>query len=186
MAEKKAIDHIASSFSSSTSADWAKVAEKEVSSQNPWEVLAWQSDGILFKPYYDGTDLRNLQSLQLPVANSPYYGARAWHNMPCVVVTNEETANTMALQHLANGADGILFDLQEKKINFEKLLKGIGWPYCSLSFKNVPSDFTRSITEHAQTAKLNTSQLQGTLFLKNFQDNLFVATELTHLQSKYK
>ncbi len=152
MAEKKAIDQLMSSFTPASSHDWARIAEKEISA-NPWEALAWKnSDEIL------------------PVATGPFYGARAWHNCPLVAVNDVKTSNNLALHHLANGADVLLFDLQGKEIKLNQLLAGIEWKYCSLSFKNSPKNFLSTVSSFVASQKIDAKELLGTYFLTSVND----------------
>jgi methylmalonyl-CoA mutase len=167
MAKKKAIDHLSSSFAPATAADWEEVAQKEIENKNPWEALAWKNaDGLTFKPYYDPTDTKNSEPFSLPVAETAFYGARAWCNMPSVVVETEKTANTMALQHLAGGADGVLFDLQGKETDVAVLLHDIQWEFCSLSFLNTPTSLPQQLKKFAEDRKFKTELLTGSIFLK--------------------
>jgi methylmalonyl-CoA mutase len=165
MAGKKAIEQLLSSFLAATSNDWARTAQKELENKNPWEALAWQNaDGISFKPYYDQKDGAQNGILSLPVAKTPFYGARAWLNCPLVRVTDSKNANDAALHHLANGADGILFDLQGKSHDLFTLLDDIQWKYCSLSFKNTHENFGADLKTFVASEKYNVVELTGCLF----------------------
>lgn len=170
MAEKKAIAQLMSSFTPASSHDWARIAEKEISA-NPWEALTWKnSDEISFKPYYDTADTKNIIPHALPLATGPFYGARAWHNCPLVAVNDVKTSNNLALHHLANGADGLLFDLQGKEINLNQLLAGIEWKYCSISFKNSSKNFLSTLSSFVASQKIEAKELQGTYFLTAVND----------------
>lgn len=184
MAEKKAIDQLVSSFTPATSQDWALAAQKEIENKNPWEALAWRnSDEILFKPYYDSTESKNKIPYALPVAEGQFYGARAWFNCPLVIVNDVKTANTLALHHLANGADGVLFDLQGKETNLADLLKEIDWNYCSLSFKNETKGFANTLTAYASSQKKTSGEFQGTLFTNNLSEYNSALVKLTGFKS---
>jgi methylmalonyl-CoA mutase len=172
MAKKKGIDQVVASFSSSNADDWAKIAQKEIGSKNPWETLAWKSiDGLMFKPYYEATDAKKNTPFSLPVAKNPFYGARAWLNCPLIKISEGSiAANKKALQLLVNGADGILFDAQEKEIDLAQVLAGIDWRYCSLSFKNTSQNFVKSLTAFIEQQQLGNFALQGTIFLNDLSE----------------
>lgn len=184
MAEKKAIDQLVSSFTPATSEDWARAAQKEIENKNPWEVLTWNnSDGILFKPYYDLSESKNKTPYALPVAQGQFYGARAWFNCPLVVVNDGKAANTLALHHLANGADGILFDLQKKEVNLVNLLNNIEWRYCSLSFKNETKGFADALNAYISAHDSTSGEFHGTRFIGNPSEYNSALTKLTGFKS---
>jgi len=168
MAKNKAINNLFSLFTPTSVSDWEKIAQKEIENKNPWEALAWKNaDEINFKPYYDSADTKGRQGFTLPASEIGFYGARAWHNMPCVIVENEKTANSTALNHLAGGADGILFDLQGKQVDLMKLLHGIEWEFCSLSFINIQDSLTKELKKVSIHQNLKIDQLTGSIFFKD-------------------
>jgi methylmalonyl-CoA mutase len=147
---------------------WKQFASQELEGKNPDEALSWNSESLIrFFAYYDPSDEKknNLsKNFRITVADDPYFGPAKWLNVPFVTITSEETANQTALQHLTNGADGILFSSREK-INIEYLLQGIDWRYCSLFFivgdsRNLVSDLKNYISMNA----LSPEQLSGGLF----------------------
>jgi methylmalonyl-CoA mutase len=171
MASKKPNSNLLSDFSTSTAEEWAKAAQKEIENKNPWETLPWKSaDGIVFKPYYDKNDRLVTNQYSLAPAKSGFYGARSWLNIPCIPVQDEKKANTLALDHLSNGADGILFDLQERLPNLERLLNQIQWPYCSLFFRRPPENFITHLQSFFEANQLNAEQLSGIVFLTRVND----------------
>ncbi len=120
-------------FGNASRADWAKAATKENEGKNPDETLTWKAGTLEGRAYYDKSD-RPEQAFQLSPSENLYLGPRAWHNLPLVTVTTEKAANQAALNHLKNGADGILFDIRTSpKCNVEALLEGIEWPYCMIA-----------------------------------------------------
>lgn len=124
-------------FSKSSVEDWKQIAQQELRGKDPIETLSWRGkDEIFFLPYYDAegdTQLHFLDSFRLPAGkNSP---ARPWVNVPCIQFTNEETANTISLQHLSSGADGVVFDLRSiRRADLKVLTNKIEWPHCYIGF----------------------------------------------------
>jgi methylmalonyl-CoA mutase len=144
MSNKADFNLLFADFKPHLTSDWAKAAEAENEGKDPISSLSWNKETISGKPYYDKSDLPTSE-FQLPQSTNPFLGPRAWQNMPLISVINESESNTAALHHLKNGADGILFDLRTlTTINFEKLLKDIDWPYCSVAFR-LPSNHTEHI-----------------------------------------
>src|SRR5690606_25599141 len=76
-----------------------------------------------------------------------------------IIVKDEKEANRLALKALNTGADGIIFDL-ENKPNFETLLKNILPEHCSLYFRSSASldkDFLNYLQKHHSTDSNNWS-----------------------------
>lgn len=131
MSDKSSANNL---FDQHSRTDWVKAATKEIDGKNPEEVLRWTSGTIEGKAYYDKTD-RPAQGYSISPSNNPFLGSRAWYNTPLVTVQSEKQANQLALDHLKNGADGILFDIRTvSTLEFELLLQGIEWPYCMIGF----------------------------------------------------
>lgn len=121
-------------FSKSTVADWQRVATHELDGANPFDKLEFRTGDLAIKPYYDKIDRQYSSSFTLNESINPYYGPRHWMNVPKIRVNDERESNLLALNWLRSGADGILFETNSRKINFESLLKEIKPDYCQLSF----------------------------------------------------
>lgn len=156
-------------FSIPTREDWVRAAAKENEGKNPDETLNWKVGTIEGRAYYDKHD-RPENSFQLPVSGNEFLGARTWHNLPLITVTNAQHANRIALAHLKNGADGILFDIrQADKIDLLVLLDAVEWPYCMVAFlagKN-QRDVINTIPDLAQTKKWDAGSLTGFVLWEN-------------------
>jgi methylmalonyl-CoA mutase len=114
--------------------DWIKAATKEIEGKNPEEALTWNSGEITGKAYYDKHDSPAHDHSLLPSPNR-FLGPRTWHNMPLITVQSEKDANKTALDHLKNGADGVVFDIRTYDgVAIEQLLQNIEWPYCFIGF----------------------------------------------------
>ena len=143
--------------------DWETAAREELAGANPWEKLVHQREGWSIRPYYD----RNESDCPplLPISKNKFLGARTWYNCPHILVADEKKANEDALLCLRQGADGILFELQEQ-INFDVLLEGIQWQHCSLNFlaKRNKEAFSALLQRFLVKKKIADEVLPGAFF----------------------
>ncbi|HEY3403180.1 MAG TPA: methylmalonyl-CoA mutase family protein [Ohtaekwangia sp.] len=159
-------DQLSTHFQGASKKDWLAVAKSETDQANPLDSLAWNtSDKLPFAPYYDADDISSLGYLQkfhFQDASQEYVPSRDWQNLARVGVANEHQANEQALHHLKHGADGIFFVLTTASVNFVTLLKGIEWPYCTVSFL-VPDHFSfESLSQYIIEKKY--TRLNGAIF----------------------
>jgi len=162
------VEHLsASSFAQQSVRNWEEAARKELEAGQSLESLVQTKEGLTIKPYYVATD-RPKDTASLPASSYEFGGARHWVNMPKVLAGNATEANQQALQHLQNGADGILFELQEANLSVEVLLKDIELPYCSIFFwvDSTQSLFLENFRAYAEK-KYDVTGLQGGLFWKD-------------------
>jgi methylmalonyl-CoA mutase len=157
-------------FSPSSKKDWEKTATQEMQGKNPFEILSWRgNDGILFLPYYDSEDLAHLDFLkgfQMPAADP-----HRWTNLPPIQTSNDITANTLALNHLSFGVDGILFDVRKQhNVNCTRLLRDILWPHCTLSFKVDQDNFIHDLTTVIKN-NFEPEAIDGALFWESIPKN---------------
>ena len=161
-------DLLKHSFPKSNKESWAGAAAKEIQGKNPFETLAWQSeDQINFFPYYNKQDVENLNYLtnfpHLPskvVNGSP----REWKNLPFISVVDFQFANDVALNHLQNGADGIVFDIRQlKTVDINILLAEINWTYCDVSFFITSDQICHSLIEFVRKKNYPETKLEGML-----------------------
>jgi methylmalonyl-CoA mutase len=156
------------SFPKSNKENWSVAASKEIQGKDPFEALAWRTkDQINFFPYYDQHVSKEIVNLnfQIPPSSAPHKGPRAWQNLPLVSVIDIHKANDLAISHLENGADGILFDLRKfNVVDINRLLDKIDWAYCSVSFLVTPSiKIGDHIIEFIREKKFDEALLEGML-----------------------
>ncbi|WP_349257895.1 methylmalonyl-CoA mutase [Ohtaekwangia sp.] len=165
MAEKKFRDLLQENFQKNTFEDWQRAASQENEGKDI-STLYWEAaNGLIFKPYYEHGSTRTVFSL--PPSCIPFANPRYWWNCPPVLVTNAVTANQLALQHLAQGADGILFDTSSTSIiDFNALLQSIDWPYCAVSFILSDERTAKQLAEYISTRNFPVDSLTGTLLWK--------------------
>lgn len=111
---------------------WLNAAKAELDGADAFEKLSTERQNIRIKPWYDASDVADTRSFILSRGNE-WLGARAWINAPFIKVDDPLAANAKALQALASGADGILF---EHDRNEDILLKDIQLEYCYVAFRN--------------------------------------------------
>lgn len=162
-------DQLLDQFSKAGKQEWLKAAASEIDGKDALEALQWQAGNVTFLPYYDSenqNDLRYLEKFHFPNQSSEFHSPRFWQNVPNVSVKDEKTANAIALDHLKNGADGILFTLSSPSINFHTLLDKIEWPHCSLFF--IADSFSdESLTKYLYDKKFEREVLSGAVFRNN-------------------
>lgn len=128
---KHSVEHI---FPAQSTQNWAMAATSELEKGSRLEDLRIKKEGLEWNPYYSATDVKSWEVARLPASSENFEGARHWLNMPRVLVSDAVQANAQALEHLQNGADGIVFDLLTEFEDAGKLLEGIQMPYCATHF----------------------------------------------------
>lgn len=153
------------SFPGSDKSAWREAAQKELSGKDPFTELTFDIGSITLKPYYNGLDTEGMQPAVLDVSQDIYLGPRGWLNTPKILVENEIDANKIALGHLNNGADGLLFEIN-KPIVFDKLLSGIQLPYCAVFFmvESAQSALITDFEQYVKSKQVDSSQLVGGFF----------------------
>ena len=153
-----------SAFTSAALSDWQVAARDELNGANPSEKLVHRGDGWTIQPFYD----RNHASPLAPVlyaSQNNFLGPRAWYNCPRIQADEARKTNEKALEYLRQGADGILFELNDE-IDFEVLLRNIEWQYCSLNFlvKKNPAAVAASLWRFMTEKKIAMDQIHGAFF----------------------
>ncbi len=148
--------------------------------QRPLDVLSWAGpDGLTFSGYYDKTDLTSLDYLRnfdLAASTDGYSGARGWTNLPQITVTDISAARSKALEHLQQGADGVLFSFANSQAVFmPALLESIDWQYCNVSFLAHPAQLA-GLADYVRQNYANKT-LQGIiLFTAHVEDAVSFCT----------
>ena len=182
--EKSILALLKETFPKTNNANWKQTASQEIGGKDPYVELRWRSaDAFDLLPYYDTEDtasLHYLEKFNISTDKNSFLGARQWFNTPHVTVTDEIAANKISLNHLTNGADGIIFNLGERKgLNLERLLQNIEWPYCTISFEVTEENlFVKILSDFIGKNYTDTSTLAGSLFWDTFPNstdpNLFL------------
>jgi len=176
MPDHPLLDQLLNSFPKSNKEDWSRAASKEIGGKNPSEHLAWRTkDEITFLPYYDWENnfaLEYLKSFALR-STAGFTSGRTWYSIPKISLPSNKNANAITLNHLASGADGILYDCaQSYDPDLGPLLNEIHWPFCNVSFLVTrPTNLIQNITEYVRKKNYDPKLLAGTIFCKSARDN---------------
>ncbi len=137
-------------FPFATSLDWSKMATQELNDSDPLVKLSKSVAGISVKPYYD---VNNVPQVKNSVVKS---GLSSWLNVPKISVEDAKHANSVALDHLSNGADGILFGLKANAPT-EQLLNGIQIEHCHVFFTidNSAFEFRDAFKTYVESKKVD-------------------------------
>ena len=151
MAEESIEKQLQILFPQSTVDDWKKIAMLETGGKDPFENLCWRGkDDLLFLPYYDSDDTADIHYLDgVLTAAASAQQKRSWINLPPVLVSNEDVANKLALEHLAQGANGVIFDLRNcYRTDFKLLMKKIPVSPCNVFFQGMNQEHLDALTQH--------------------------------------
>ena len=177
MSEQSIHSILKESFSKSTKEDWRRIALQELNDKYSIENLTWKSGNLNFSPYYDHRDLIERSYLnendpshrRLPLATG------GWQNLPKITVTDERKANSIALQSLAIGADGVLFDISSySDVNIDVLLEKINWTYCNVSFVSSAEDknISEKISSYVMQQHYDLLAIKGAIFWQRFPESI--------------
>jgi len=131
-------DNLFDAFPATSSKAWEQAAKEELRGADPLEKLTHPLGALRMAPIYFPNRTAE-ENLLLEPAPDSTRGPRTWYNCPRVSVSDPIHANAEALEHLRQGADGILFELHAP-VNFHDLLKQIEWPICALAFSGTGSE----------------------------------------------
>ena len=148
---------------------WIEAAKKELRGKDPFGSLAksWNSFEIL--PYYSKSDLDfNACAISGRQVFSPD-GPNNWLNLPEVDAASVN-ANSITLNHLQNGADGVVFSSIGDRPGNE--IKDIKPEHCFLGFEAAGSDLKFFVTLRDTIPK---DKLIGSIFWDGAQNWLHVA-----------
>jgi methylmalonyl-CoA mutase len=157
-------------FPISNKSSWEETASVELNGNEPFNELSWKdSDKLEFLPYYNSEDTKNLGYLNSFLHSSDkntFLGNRSWINTPCILVTSETNDNKQALEHLTNGAEGLLFDLSNaSNVDFYKLLNDIEWQYCFLAFCGIADEKTlQKLASFLSDSNFDPTSIHGNIF----------------------
>lgn len=144
---------------------WMAQAKIELNGKDPIDFLSKKYDGLDIEPYYDALDSFSNNEIVFAKETVPFQGPNGWLNLPRVDNNSDEKANEIALSHLQNGADGILFK-PSKPISFEKLLKEIKPEFCFIGFEAERDslDVYKALPSLYSSAQLNGAIFRPELF----------------------
>lgn len=110
---------------------WLKAAQSELKQTNPLEHLQKKWGDWPIKPYYGKDDVGSGQSVHK--LSFPHKAANGWFNLP-LVDARLDSSISLTVNHLNNGADGIVFQLTSSA-KPALLLANIKPEFCFLGFE---------------------------------------------------
>ncbi len=156
---------LSETFPNADKTKWQKAALSEIHG-NVIESLQWETSNLRFDAYYDQTDLSKIKYLNnflLQDNATEYSGPRSWSSIAHVPLNEDAIANQLALDHLKNGADGIVFNLPNRSTDFNVLLEKIEWPYCTILFL-AHNNYPLTSLNHYFEQNYKDKELPGAIF----------------------
>lgn len=124
-----------SEFLPVSKSDWINKVNKELKNR-PLSELDWKpfpgDDDFELNPYYDAEDTGELAYLKA-YHNSKAGSSNGWINYVKIKVGEEASARNIALDYIAQGATGVIFEL-DRPCSFDQLLKGLPEANTEISF----------------------------------------------------
>lgn len=151
-------ENLFSAFKDYSIEDWKSIILKDLKGGTYESLVTHTPEGIDIEPIYHG-DKKELTNFFNPIQTAnEALAVRNWVNNTFIKVRKESEANTLALDALNSGADGIIFEVS-KEVNLNVLLKNIKPGYCSISFSS--SSFEPSIIQkYIEFLKVEEQDLQ--------------------------
>lgn len=147
-------------FKPGSKAEWKAKVATDLKGEDP-DQLVWEtSEGLTIPPFYAPEDRVGF-STDTPFSFEPLLNPskksepRAWSNLVQITVVDPKEANQKALKALNQGAEGIIFALQNAIPEFDVLIKDIILSYCPLYFTG---DFTFIAPFYSNLKKLRLSE----------------------------
>ena len=150
--------------------DWIALAKAELKGKEPVETLSFTWKDFSVKPYYAASD-RILDSPSFEKRSENSSRPNDWLNLPLITSDADLSANQLALNHLSNGADGVVFKISDSSTP-EILMKDIQPEFCHIGFE--VNDFPVSFFEQWQSI-LPSKNIYGSIFWDKTPDWLMVA-----------
>jgi len=150
-------------FEPQTAESWKSKLVEDLKGKS-FEELLWESKGFHGKPFYTQVDLPDALPQSANVHPQPEaFGHRYWTNYQLVNSSSTQEANSKALDALNNGANGLLFSINELPV-FEVLLKDIKPEFCQVSFQSENIDTSHIYKEYLnylEHTKTDLSKVSG-------------------------
>lgn len=142
----------------STKSAWIEAAKAELKQSAPFESLTKNWKDWPIKPYYDDAD-RVSQHI-ISKVELPHKSANGWLNLP-LVYTDSFDFNSLAINHLNKGADGLMFRLTASA-SAVQVLENIKPEFCFLGFEAKANEF--SFFEQVEPLLTPMEKVHGCIF----------------------
>lgn len=132
-------NYLFNEFQGVSPAEWKQKIQVDLKGADYNETLLWKTEeGITVRPFYTKEDRTNT------AINTPNEGFKICQK---IIITNEEKANSFAIDTIERGATAIEF-IAKEKFDFKTVLKGIDPKNTTLyfSFSFLSSEFTKEIS----------------------------------------
>lgn len=128
-----------SEFSTADKQTWLTQVSKDLKGADIQPVIQWEFEkGLQAEALLFPNETESFEYQQILANPNPNFDTQVWRNCMEIIVTDEKTANTIALEALNQGIEEVLFLLDEnmtKTVDFDSLLNKILLPYCAISFE---------------------------------------------------
>jgi methylmalonyl-CoA mutase len=148
---------------------WLEAAKRELKQSDPLSHLQKLWGEWKIKPYYDAEDRQHARVIHKTLISNK--SANGWLNLPRVS-TRQSGFNTLAINHLNSGADGVFFQLGTVSTP-EVVLADIKPEHCFVGFEADSNSL--SFFEEATALLQPAQKMNGCIFWKSKPDWLKVA-----------
>ena len=136
--------------------DWVSVAKKELGGKGPFEILTKSWDEFKTLPYYNESDLRFTIDRLSGRQSFPFGAPNHWFNLPQVDCSSTANPNSIILNHLQRGADGVFLKVDGRR-DSTKIFTDVKPEFCFLGFEcdDLSISFFEKLTDRITPDKLN-------------------------------
>lgn len=140
------MEDILAGFDPAGAADWKAQLTKDLKGITFEQLSRIDDNGITIEPFYTIEDVTNHDT-------KPVFAHTDWNIMERIVVNQEQEANKQALQALATGASGLIFDVTAEHTDWATLLHEIEVAYIHTFFNlhNATDTSVEALTAYLKT-----------------------------------
>jgi methylmalonyl-CoA mutase len=121
------MEDILAGFDPAGAADWKAQLTKDLKGITFEQLSRIDDNGITIEPFYTIEDVADHDT-------KPVFAHTDWSIMERIVVNQEQEANKLALQTLATGASGLIFEVAAENTDWATLLNGVEVAYIHTFF----------------------------------------------------
>jgi len=158
-----------SEFSPISKSTWLAQVTKDLKGADIQPIIQWEFEqGLKAEALLVADETTNFAYQHVLATPTSTTGIQGWRNCMELRVTDEKTANTIALDALNQGIDEIIFIIAENQtttLDFDTLLAAILLPYCAISFRIVGeiTSFMNRYTTYIASQQYDTQTLTGSI-----------------------
>lgn len=121
------MEDILAGFDPAGAADWKAQLTKDLKGITFEQLSRVDDNGITIEPFYTIEDVSDHDT-------QPVFAHTDWNIMERIIVNQEQDANKQALQTLATGASGLIFEVAAEQTDWTALLNGVEVAYIHTFF----------------------------------------------------